>query len=105
MLLDKYLDKMRMASRAWDENPEMKIVWLRTAERIVEELQGEILDDISTMVSNMPTYAVVNEAEIQDISDDENYSPNIQPSVLKEDLISAIKKMKHGKSSGVERQG
>jgi hypothetical protein len=105
MLLDKYIEKIRSSSRAWEENPEMRIIWLRTAERIVEDMYDDVIDNMATLVYNMPTYAVVNEAKIADIGDEESYVPNVQPAVLKEDLINAIKKMRDGKSSGVERHG
>jgi hypothetical protein len=101
-MLNKYIEKIRMASRAWDENPEMKVVWLRTAERIISDMHDEVLSDIVLIVSNMPTYAVVNEQEIQEMGDDEYYTPNVKPAVSKEDLINSINKIRNGTSSGME---
>jgi len=102
-MVSKYTEKMRMAARSWEENPEMKMVWLRTAERIVEEMHEELFTFVCTMVSNMPTYAVINETDIQDIGDEESYVPSVQASVLKKDLINGINKLKRdGKGSGME---
>jgi hypothetical protein len=105
MILDKYIEKIRSSSRAWEENPEMRIVWLRTAERIVEDFYDEIVENLSTHIHNMPTYVVVNEEEISNIGDEDTYFPTVQLAVLKEDLMNAIKNMRNGKGSGVERQG